>query len=941
MNRRWMSAQRATTRWVSSLCLVVASLVVASLVVSVSGTQPVRADSSSTVVGPGRTLAGKLSVGMSSTCAVVSGGSARCWGANNVGQLGRDGTTTVGDDETPSSVPPLDFGPGRTARAISAGKVHSCAILDDATVRCWGYNLGGLLGLGRVSPRETPLSAGPVDLGAGRTAVALDVGEGHSCAILDTGAVRCWGYNGNGQLGLPLGNSVTIGDDEVPGAAATVDLGVGRTATAIAAGAFHTCAILDTGAVRCWGFNGDGQLGYGNTLQIGDNESPAAAGPVDLGAGRTATAITVGFAFSCALLDSGRVRCWGSNFFGQLGIASTSDIGDDESLATAPLVSLKPPPLVLTQARSEAFGSALPEPKVVSIAAGDGHVCAITSNGTLYCWGRGELGRTGHGNTLVLGDDEIPGSAAVVSLGGRAATAVAVGPSNTCVVLDDGHVRCWGAGAGGQVGLGNAVTIGDDESPLSVAVIDLGGLVTVPPGFASPPSATATPDGATVSWVLAPSLPAVTKVVVTSSSGRRLEATLPTNTVTFTGLPLGAPVSFTVELEAAAQGVTASTAVVVPGSTRFVPLPPERILDTRIGVGAPVGLVPAGATMALSVLGHGGVPTDGVAAVVLNVTATETTGPGYVTAFPAGVTRPEASNLNIERAGQTIPNLVTVAVGVGGVVDLFSLGGTHLIADVAGYFTPASGLESAGRFTAVDPTRVLDTRSDAAGSVGTGVARELEIAAHGGVPATGAAAVVMNVTVTEATGPGFLTAFPTGGARPEASNLNYVAGQTIANQVIVPLGTGGRVSLFASAGTHVVVDVAGWFTDASGGLSTDGLFVPVTPVRALDSRTTGKVGAGSTATVPVAERLGVPAANVGAAALNVTATEATAAGFVTAYPGGSARPTASNVNVERTGQTIPDHAVVRVGADGTIALFSQSGGHLIADIAGWFVVLGR
>ncbi|MEQ9092878.1 MAG: hypothetical protein RLN63_02110, partial [Miltoncostaeaceae bacterium] len=121
----------------------------------------------------------------------------------------------------------------------------------------------------------------PVDLGPGRTATAISAGDFHTCAVLDTGEVRCWGMGSAGQLGY--GNLNAIGDDETPASAGPVDLGPGRMALAISADALHTCAILDSGRLRCWGFGGDGQLGYGNTATIGDDETPAAAGPADLG----------------------------------------------------------------------------------------------------------------------------------------------------------------------------------------------------------------------------------------------------------------------------------------------------------------------------------------------------------------------------------------------------------------------------------------------------------------------------------------------------------------------------------------------------------------------------------------------------------------------------------------------------------------------------------
>ncbi|MEQ9228218.1 MAG: hypothetical protein RLO15_17870, partial [Parvibaculum sp.] len=208
----------------------------------------------------------------------------RCWGLGSTGQLGYGNTTTIGDDESPASVGPVDLGPGRTATAISAGSSHTCAVLDTGQVRCWGLGSDGQLGYGNIDDigdDESPASVGPVDLGPGRTATAISAGDFHTCAVLDTGEVRCWGMGSAGQLGY--GNLNAIGDDETPASAGPVDLGPGRMALAISADALHTCAILDSGRLRCWGFGGDGQLGYGNTATIGDDETPAAAGPADLG----------------------------------------------------------------------------------------------------------------------------------------------------------------------------------------------------------------------------------------------------------------------------------------------------------------------------------------------------------------------------------------------------------------------------------------------------------------------------------------------------------------------------------------------------------------------------------------------------------------------------------------------------------------------------------
>ena len=235
----------------------------------------------------------------------------RCWGAGANGRLGYGNVNDIGDNESPGSAGPVDLGVGRTAIAISAATAHTCALLDTGQVRCWGNGGSGRLGYGNtanIGDNETPGGFGPVDLGTGRTATAISAGNAHTCALLDTGEVRCWGQAANGRLGY--GNVTDIGDTETPGGFGPVNLG--RPAVAISAGNAHTCAILDTGQVRCWGLGTSGRLGYGNTNSIGDNEVPSSVSPVDLGAGRTAVAISAAGASTCAVLDTGQVRCWGA-----------------------------------------------------------------------------------------------------------------------------------------------------------------------------------------------------------------------------------------------------------------------------------------------------------------------------------------------------------------------------------------------------------------------------------------------------------------------------------------------------------------------------------------------------------------------------------------------------------------------------------------------------
>ncbi len=381
------------------------------------------------------------------------------------------------------------------------------------------------------------------------------------------------------------------------------------------------------------------------------------------------------------------------------------------------------------------------------------------------------------------------------------------------------------------------------------------------------------------------------------------------------------------------------TRVVSTVGVGYHPLPPSRLLDTRLGVGAPVAKVGPASTLRLQVTGRGGVPATGASAVVLNVTVTEPSADSWLTAWPSGLPRPQASNLNFA-AGRTVPNLVVVKVGEGGQVDLHNnAGSTHVIADVAGWY---GGVTGGARFHDLVPSRILDTRLGVGSPVaplGPGASLPLQVTGRGGVPATGVSAVVLNVTVTEATAESWLTAWPAGVARPVASNLNYLAGQTIPNQVVVKVGEGGKVDLFNSMGSaHVIADVAGWFGDEGA----DGAgYVPVLPGRILDTRIglgapVAAVGPASTLSLQVTGRGGVPSTGVAAVLLNVTAVDPTADSWLTAWPKGAERPVASNLNYV-PGLTVPNLVVVGVGADGKVDLYNSAGStHLLVDVAGWY-----
>jgi hypothetical protein len=337
----------------------------------------------------------RMSAGGRQTCAMMFDGGLVCWG---IGEYGVLGYGDVADVPSPESAPG-DVDVGATVSRIAAGYYHTCALLSGGAVKCWGRNSDGQLGYpgaGNVGDDETPADMPNVNVGG--TVVQLAAGTYHTCALLSGGSVKCWGSNMFGQLGYPGVASVTN-----PATAAAVNLG--GTATAIHARGFNTCARLSTGALRCWGDNSMGQLGYGmntgNWAMIGDNETPAAAGNVplgstwfDVGVGDTSNCVlptTGGFLIGtgsggthhCVLTALGDVRCWGYIPGAGLGYGSTAAV---LTAASAGLIDV---------------GGA-----VSSLAVGYGHVCATLVNGGARCWGR--HGMHGYPISGAVGDDETP-----------------------------------------------------------------------------------------------------------------------------------------------------------------------------------------------------------------------------------------------------------------------------------------------------------------------------------------------------------------------------------------------------------------------------------------------------------------------------------------------------------------------------------------------------
>lgn len=337
-----------------------------------------------------------IDAGMSHTCALTAGGGVKCWGKNEHGQLG--------DGMRDSRYAPMDVaGLSRGVGAIAVGKWHTCASTTDGNVKCWGQNEEGQLGDGTITDtgRSTPVDVAglPSDVSA------IAAGVSHTCALTTGGGVKCWGDNSTGQLG-----DGTMIDRVTPVDVAGLSSGV----SAIGVGWNHTCALTIGGGVKCWGYNWSGQLGDGTTTS---RTTPVDV--VNLTSG--VSAIAVGWNHTCAVLTEGRLKCWGSNWHGQLG----DDTKDDRNT-----------PVDVVGLSSD----------VSAVAAGSIHTCALTTSGGVKCWGENWSGVLGNGTG-------VPSTTPVDVVGlSSGVGAIATGTWHSCALTTSGLVRCWGANSGGQLG---------------------------------------------------------------------------------------------------------------------------------------------------------------------------------------------------------------------------------------------------------------------------------------------------------------------------------------------------------------------------------------------------------------------------------------------------------------------------------------------------------
>jgi E3 ubiquitin-protein ligase HERC3 len=412
----------------------------------------------------------QISVGTDNTsCAVMADGRVKCWGSNWAGQLGLGDKVNRGEAplQMGSALPYVDLGSGRTAKAVAVGGSHACAILNNDQVKCWGRNffIHGQLGLGDdVDRGGRPGEMGDVlptvNLGTGRTAKQLSAAADHTCAILDNDKVKCWGDNTAGSLGLGDQRERGVRPSDMGDSLPYVDLGTGRTAKAVAVSRQHVCALLDNNGVKCWGAAVDGRLGLGDDKSRGEisGQMGDALPLVNLGTGRTAKAVVVRGVASCAILDNNAVKCWGFN--GNGGILG---LGDIKSRGASPAD----------------MGDALPFVNLgsgrtaISLSGGGAFFCAALDNGKIKCWGQGDQGCRGTGDTDSAGylpetmGDGLP----FVDLGANVTVkSISAGNRSACAILGDDSMKCWGSNVSGNLGLGDQNDRGDQPGEMGGAL---------------------------------------------------------------------------------------------------------------------------------------------------------------------------------------------------------------------------------------------------------------------------------------------------------------------------------------------------------------------------------------------------------------------------------------------------------------------------------------
>lgn len=736
----------------------------------------------------------QMDAGTSSACGVFGSGAVTCWG--NGGDYGL-GSGSSAHRSSPTAVVGVT-----TAVKVTVGSSFACALLWSGGVQCWGDNSWGQLGTGGFDHPTTAVSVA----GLG-TVVDIDAGLAHVCATSANGTVKCWGANTTAQLSL---QPTQIG---VPTPTTVANL---STVEQVAAGGNHTCARRADDTVRCWGSNNQGQLGIGSysAFVVAPTSPTSLTGVID---------ISSGYGHTCVIADTAAplnvVRCWGSNDSKQLGSNTISNV-----------------PQTIT--------SSLGTPSDVDVQGQNS--CVTNTAGGVLCWGDNTSWQLGN-------DSAVQSSATAVTVTGvDDATAVSVGGSGfVCAVREGQAVWCWGNGYAGLLGRGS-----DDDSPLA------GPVITPFPEYISVTPARVLdtrPIGVTVDGQAQKS-----GVVVADSTLKlqlRSRGGVPANGVSV-ALNLTAVASAKAgwatvwpcnEAKPNAsninflQGVTRANMVIgritttgadtgkicispsvnthlivdVMGYYRvgssFTALSPARLFDSRPtgqtvdGSGKGSGLLTPILTVMITVAGRGGVPA-GATAAALNITSVSSGAGGSVTVWPCNIAQPITGNLSVQ-PGVTAANVVITDIHQG-VVCFKSTANTHLIVDVVGYYSTATDLLTP------PPVRYSDSRagattvdglSKAYGALAAGATVKVRVVSRGSASPSVVRSAVLGISSLNAGANGFITVFPCGTPRPNASTLNMTAGVAVSATTMVAAGDDNDVCIYSSVATHLVVESFGFY----------------------------------------------------------------------------------------------------------------------------------
>lgn len=738
------------------------------------------------------TGATQVSVGEHTTCARMSSGAVNCWGDGQQVHMERYGQVSKSVAFAHESAANVE--------QVEVNRTNACARHTDGSVSCWGVIFKHKDGGG-----FTPLLTAPTVVAGITDAVDIAAMEGTFCAVKANATVVCWGRNNLGQTGQPLTTPEVEAPTAVPGLTSVTD---------VVAGGGHFCARRTDATVRCWGANPDGRLG----ADTGGEPSPTPVNPGLTGV----LQVDAGSFHTCAVVQvssNEQVRCWGANGSKQVGAAS----GDSYSTPATAVSGVN---------------------DAAEVSAGQWGTCVLRQTGTVACWGTNSRGELGNGTT-----SNTPTATPTAVSGLTDVDEIDVGTNLACARVGN-QVSCWGTNERGALGRGSNVTHSASAGSVKVGLAEF--LPVTPARLLDTRPAGVTVDGqfqqggvvaggTTVELTVvnrggAPSNPKAVSLNITSvgatakgyvtvwpcdlskptASNLNVEAGVTRANLTVVKVPSSGPKAGKVCLSpSVSMHLLADLGGYFPSLSPYVGVQPARLVDTRPtgvtvdGTHQKGGALVANTAAYFQISGRGGLPNP-VGGAVLNVTAVNPSGKGFVTVYPCGGPAPTASNLNVV-AGVNVANVVVTKLDGGGGICVVASVSTHLLVDVMGY------MPTSMHYDAITPIRIADTRptgttidGDDEGGGPTAALLYVEVP-RGSVQV--ARTAVLNVTVVDPPANGFLTVYACnfGGSAPLASNVNFVAGQTTPNSVIVNVGQYDSVCIKSSVATNIIVDLQGVF----------------------------------------------------------------------------------------------------------------------------------